>query len=188
MPTSSTTGPAAHVQDWRRRRAEMQRLSPIERFWVKVNKNGPIPAVAPELGPCWLWLGGMNNYSYGLASWGGGKRLLAHRISFELANGPIPAGLDLDHACRTPACIRPSHLQAVSHALNHQNRGPNRNSTTGVRGVYWVESVKKYRVRVVVNRKGHHGGYHPTLAQAEAAAIALRNELMVNNLLDRRAG
>lgn len=25
--------------------------SPAERFWAKVNKNGPVPAHAPDLGP-----------------------------------------------------------------------------------------------------------------------------------------
>jgi hypothetical protein len=26
-----------------------------ERFWEKVDKNGPVPAHRPELGPCWVW-------------------------------------------------------------------------------------------------------------------------------------
>jgi hypothetical protein len=28
-----------------------------ENFWAKVDKNGPIPAHAPELSECWIWLG-----------------------------------------------------------------------------------------------------------------------------------
>jgi hypothetical protein len=39
---------------------------------------------------------------------------LAHRVSFELAKGPVPAGLELDHLCRNRRCINPAHLEAVT--------------------------------------------------------------------------
>lgn len=43
-----------------------------------------------------------------------GRDMLAHRFAYELLVGPIPTGLTLDHLCRRPACVNPSHLEPVS--------------------------------------------------------------------------
>jgi hypothetical protein len=42
----------------------------IERFWSKVNKDGPIPASCPELGPCWLWTRSCYYNGYGQFAYG----------------------------------------------------------------------------------------------------------------------
>lgn len=47
-----------------------------------------------------------------------GKKVSAHRVSYEAFIGPIPAGLDLDHLCRNRACINPYHLEPVTHREN----------------------------------------------------------------------
>jgi hypothetical protein len=78
---------------------------------------------------CWLWRASMNNNGYGQIAIGtkdGGdrRRVLAHRLSYELARGPIPEGMSLDHLCRKPACVNPDHLEPVSHAENmRRSRG-----------------------------------------------------------------
>lgn len=155
---------------------------PEERFWAKVNKTDT----------CWLWTGGRMRNGYGypfMVSSKRGVRTLPHRYSYELANGPVPPGLDIDHMCHVPLCVNPAHLQAVNRTLNNENRSrANKNSKTGVRGVSWDEQRRCYEVSATANRKKHHGGRYSTLEEAEAAAIALRNSLMTNNLLDRRAG
>ena len=80
------------------------------------------------------------------------------------------------------------YLQAVTNALNLQNQsGAYRNSLTGVRGVQFNKDRNAYRVRVAVDGTRYHGGSFGTLDEAEEAAIALRNSLMTNNLLDRSA-
>lgn len=84
-----------------------------QRFWPKVDKNGPIPEYAPQLGPCWLWKSGLNVGGYGAFQVGRGKRA-AHRFSYELLVGPIPVGLQLDHLCRVTACVNPAHLEPVT--------------------------------------------------------------------------
>lgn len=66
---------------------------------------------------CWLWTGARNGSGYGRIQVAR-RRHLAHRVMYELANGPIPSGLVLDHLCRTPLCVRPDHLEAVSQREN----------------------------------------------------------------------
>jgi hypothetical protein len=77
-----------------------------ERFWKKVIKtNG-----------CWLWIGSKSEHGYGKI---GGRSLgnkqwdspqIASRVSWEIHNGPIPAGLCVLHHCDNPSCTNPEHL------------------------------------------------------------------------------
>ena len=78
-----------------------------ERFWEKVD----------ALDACWLWRDVPAATGYGLMSVDG-KRVLAHRLSYELNVGPIPAGMQIDHLCYTRSCVRPDHLEAVPQAEN----------------------------------------------------------------------
>ena len=86
-----------------------------QRFWSKVKK---LP------GGCWLWTGTKphsdksRSLPYGMIgvrlSDGTWKMKGAHRISYELNVGPIPEGLTLDHICKNPSCVNPSHLEAIT--------------------------------------------------------------------------
>lgn len=58
---------------------------------------------------CWLWSKYRNNGGYGVLSWNG-KKYKTHRLSWKLYFGEIPDGLNVLHACDTPACINPHHL------------------------------------------------------------------------------
>lgn len=48
----------------------------------------------------------------------GDTHVIAHRLAYEKAFGPIPKGMVIDHLCRNRACINPQHLQAVTHVVN----------------------------------------------------------------------
>ena len=84
----------------------------IERFMAKVMPE-------PNSG-CWLWDGAILNSGYGHAACGNYKTAPAHRVSYELFKGEIPAGLDIDHTCNMRLCVNPDHLEAVSRSENHQ--------------------------------------------------------------------
>jgi len=77
------------------------------RFWSRVEKSSA----------CWLWTGTRQVGGYGRFTIGR-KSLLTHRVAYETYVGPIPEGLELDHLCRTPNCVRITHLQPVTRAEN----------------------------------------------------------------------
>jgi hypothetical protein len=86
---------------------------PAVRFWPKVDKNGP--------GGCWLWLGTVAKDGYG-RFWVRSKKRRAHAVAYELAVGPVPAGLVLDHVrargCTHRHCVNPAHLEPVTTVEN----------------------------------------------------------------------
>ena len=93
---------------------------PLEsRFWAKVNKDGPIPQYRPDLGPCWLWTAALHN-GYGSITSGGwhGRTMPAHAVAWQIENGPVPPGSEMDHLCRVRHCVRPSHIEPVTKTEN----------------------------------------------------------------------
>lgn len=104
-----------------RSRPAAVRATVAERFWSKVDRHGPIPSSRPELGPCWIWTAS-TNYGYGKFHFDTASRpkrsMPAHRWSYETLVGAIPIGLDLDHLCRVPRCVNPSHLEPVTRREN----------------------------------------------------------------------
>ena len=92
----------------------------VERFWRQVDRSQD----------CWLWRGRQDSRGYG-KNWIMGESL-AHRVAYRLVVGDVPAGLEIDHLCRTPLCVRPEHLEPVTHRVNVQ-RGMAA-AVTGARG------------------------------------------------------
>lgn len=84
-------------------------MSAVEqRFWMKVERS--------ESG-CWLWTASKDSCGYGTFK-AGSRTVGAHRFSYELANGPIPAGLTVDHMCYVRNCVNPTHLRLLTAAEN----------------------------------------------------------------------
>lgn len=150
-----------------------------ERFWAKVDKTGT----------CWLWTGAKLPKGYGrIHGEVQGKFLLAHRVSYELANGPIPEGLVIDHMCHTPGCVNPDHLRAITRQQNAENIGKlHSKNTSGYRGVNWNKAMKKWHALVSYQRQRYHVGFYESIEDAAEAAKAKRLELHTHNDLDRAA-
>jgi len=92
-------------------------LPVAERFWPRVDKNGPVPSHAPELGPCWIWTGYRRNGRYPWMYYAG-RPVAAYRVAYILLVGPIPEGLQIDHLCRVVFCVNPVHLEPVTQKEN----------------------------------------------------------------------
>jgi len=108
-----------------------QRLGTVEeRFWAKVDKNGPV--LKPELGPCWLWTGAKNPQGYG-NFWNGSAYIRAPRYAYILAHGPLAPGIEACHKCDNPPCVRDEHLFPGTQAANLADMAFKGRSTLGDR-------------------------------------------------------
>ena len=67
-----------------------------------------------------LWGGSSERTGYGRVRFGA-KIMRAHRLSWELAYGPIPEGVDVLHTCDIPPCILPWHLYLGTQVDNMQD-------------------------------------------------------------------
>ncbi len=68
---------------------------------------------------CWEWSG--QRYPTGYGKFRVGRppvETYAHRWSYLLFCGPIPADQQIDHLCKNASCINPDHLQAVTGKVN----------------------------------------------------------------------
>ena len=73
----------------------------VERFhksYIPVTESG-----------CWLWTGSIMSKGYGTICIEYAN-VRAHRLSYELARGPIPHGLQVLHRCDVRCCVNPDHL------------------------------------------------------------------------------
>jgi hypothetical protein len=95
----------------------------MKRFWDKVKKTDG----------CWNWVPGNERYGK-LKATGSRKNVLAHRMSWEMHNGPIPDEMHVLHTCDNTRCVRPDHLFLGTHQDNMDDKVVKGRQATGQAG------------------------------------------------------
>ena len=155
----------------------------LDRFWSFVKKSDG----------CWEWQGAPGPGGYGQL-WYHGRQQRAHRLSYFIAHGEIPAGLMVCHRCDNRRCVRPDHLFLGTGDDNMADMVAKGRSPKGARNASHIaggayqrgerngrhrftpEQVKEIRQRSAVYRRGmwvelaREYGVSPTAIQS----IALR--------------
>ena len=88
--------------------------SVAERFWAKVDMS---------LGPkaCWIWMGAITTHGYGCTQHHG-RVLGAHKVSYLLTKGEVPAGMEIMHACDSRPCVNQAHLSVGTRQDNCEDK------------------------------------------------------------------
>lgn len=83
-----------------------------KRFWKKVSIGG--------LDECWNWNAGLSHGygSFHISPTAKPRRLLAHRLAFEIVRNVPTKGSDVLHQCDNPLCVNPIHLSLGSQRDN----------------------------------------------------------------------
>lgn len=116
-------------------------------FWARVVKTEG----------CWVWTGPSNAQGYGVV---GHRSRKAHRVSWEMVNGPIPDGLLIRHLCHNPPCVRPDHLTLGTQKDNMADmydagRGRKATGLDNGHGKLTDEQIAEIRRRYVFRKVTH---------------------------------
>jgi hypothetical protein len=109
-------------------------------FWDRVDKAGPEG--------CWLWTSTVRRDSgygqYVIEEWKKPdgtwtcRTARAHRVAYEIAVGPIPDGMTIDHLCKVKHCVNPQHMEVVTPEENAR-RGNTRRGGLCKAGLHVME-------------------------------------------------
>lgn len=124
---------------------------------------------------CHIWVGNINGHGYGMIR-DGKRKVRAHRVSWELANGPILDGLMVLHRCDVRCCVNPDHLFLGTQDHNMKDMGRKGRARGGARGERQGSSkLRESDVRRIRGMAGHF----PTAEIAEKFGVDPSNVRLI---------
>jgi hypothetical protein len=103
-----------------------------------------------------------------------GTLYLKHRLIFMFYNGFMPSVVD--HIDGNPLNNKIENLRAATTFQNQRNRPINKNNKSGHKNIVWLENQKKWRVRVISDKKIAFQQNFNNLELAQLVAIEARNK------------
>lgn len=134
-------------------------------YWAKPRKGAKVGTEA----------GAVSHYGYRIIGYNG-KSLRRARIVWEMHNGPIPSGYEVDHINGDRLDDRIENLRLATSSQNTWNQRLRTDNTSGFKGIRWEESRGRWRVYCAVNGK-RVNRYTHTLDEAVTLMKRLRPEL-----------
>jgi hypothetical protein len=122
----------------------------------------------------------LNNYGYVYANWfdenGKQHQVSLHQAIIQLSDQEVPEGHDIDHKDGDKLNNLNNNLRICTPAQNQQNRGKNKNNTSGYKGVMWDNPTEKWRAQIRINNKNTYLGVFSIIEDAARAynAVALQ--------------
>lgn len=99
------------------------------------------------------------------------KMTFAHRIVWEMHNGKISDGMEIDHLNGVKSDNRIENLRSVPHAVNMKNKMSYKNNKTGFTGVFYNEESSSYDAYITCNGKRKRLGSYRTIEEARDARL-----------------
>ena len=142
----------------------MPRCNTVDDFWRQVQRGSG----------CWLWIGAHYRRGYGAFRYHG-RQWKAHRFAWQLHNGAIPHGLQINHHCDNPACVNPAHLYAGDQKANRLDAVRRGRTAKGERHGAYTHPESR--------RLGEMNGNHK-LTDDERAAVRVEHRRGVSSLAE----
>jgi len=106
-----------------------------------------------------------------------GKLQRLHRVLWADANGPIPAGMQIDHINGDTLDNRLENLRLVTHKDNARNAKRRSDNKSGVTGVHWKKKNQKWTAQIKDNGKQVYLGLHDDWFEAVCARKSAEKRL-----------
>lgn len=97
------------------------------------------------------------------------KKALCHRIIWEMINGKIPFGMEIDHISGNQSDNRISNLRLATPMQNKANTSKRSTNRSGYKGVQWNKKDRKFRALFIIGKENRFlGNYDCPVLAAEA--------------------
>ena len=99
------------------------------------------------------------------------KAYMVHRIIWEMAEGPIPEGHEIDHVNGLRDDNRVDNLRLATRSQNQWNSCKHKDNTSGLKGVWWHKLKQKWTAQIMAFGKRRFLGYFLTKEEAYQARL-----------------